>query len=137
MKILILTLAFLSLAFAIHVSAQGLVNNNGSVNNSGAVNNTNSNSSSGSVNLEDPLHLGKDKPIPELISRVINGVLGVVGSFALLMFIYGGFMWMLSAGNEKMIEKGKSTLIWAALGLVIIFMSYALVKFVIDTTTGG
>jgi len=93
--------------------------------------------SKSSVSLNDPLSLPKDKPIPALISRVITGALGVVGSFALLMFIYGGFMWMLSGGNEKMVEKGKSTLIWAALGLVIIFMSYALVNFVIKTATGS
>lgn len=71
----------------------------------------------------------------DLIKRVIEGVLGVVGAFALLMFVYGGFMWMLSGGNEQMIEKGKNTLMWAALGLVIIFMSYTLVKFIIDTAT--
>lgn len=72
-----------------------------------------------------------------LIGKVIKAALGIVGSLALLMFVYGGFMWMLSAGNEKMIEKGKSTLMWAALGLVVIFMSYALVNFVISTATSG
>ncbi|MCX6793153.1 MAG: pilin [Candidatus Falkowbacteria bacterium] len=75
--------------------------------------------------------------VPQLIGNVITGVLGIVGSLALLMFVYGGFMWMLSAGNEKMVEKGKTTLIWASLGLVVIFMSYALVTFVIKTATGG
>ncbi len=82
------------------------------------------------VSLNNPL--GSTKDVPTLIGKVINGVLGVVGSLALLMFIYGGFMWMLSAGNEKMVEKGKNTLMWAAAGLVVIFMSYTLVKFIID-----
>ena len=86
--------------------------------------------SQSSINLTNPL--GSTKDVPTLIGKVINGVLGVVGSLALLMFIYGGFMWMLSAGNEKMVEKGKNTLMWAAAGLVVIFMSYTLVKFIID-----
>lgn len=73
--------------------------------------------------------------VPTLIGKVIKAALGIVGSLALLMFIYGGFMWMLSGGNEKMIEKGKTTLMWAALGLVLIFTSYALVNFVITTAT--
>jgi len=93
----------------------------------------NTNSSS-SKTLTNPL--GVTDP-STLIGRVIKAVLGIVGSLALLMFVYGGFMWMLSAGNEKMIEKGKSTLMWAALGLVVIFMSYALVNFVISTATSG
>jgi len=86
------------------------------------------------TNLPNPL--GVTNP-SVLIGKVISGALGVVGSFALLMFIYGGFMWMLSAGNEEMVKKGRSTLTWAALGLIVIFTSYILVKFIIDKTTGS
>ncbi len=86
----------------------------------------------GPTNLTNPL---KANSVPALIGNVINGVLGVVGSLALLMFIYGGFTWMLSGGNSSAVERGKNILMWAAIGLVIIFMSYALVSFVIKTTT--
>jgi hypothetical protein len=87
-----------------------------------------------SINLPDPLASGTTHlTVPSLIGRVISGALGVVGSLALLMFIYGGFMWMLSGGNDKMITKGKDTLMWAALGLVIIFMSYVIIHFIFTT----
>ncbi len=88
-----------------------------------------------SVSLTNPL--GEGTTVPSLIGRVINAVLGIVGSLALVMFIYGGFTWMLSGGNSSAIEKGKNILIWASLGLVIIFISYALVSFVIKTATSG
>lgn len=88
--------------------------------------------SSGPTNLTNPLSVNS---VPELIGKVINGILGVVGSLALLMFIYGGFTWMLSGGNASSVERGKNILMWAAIGLVIIFMSYALVSFIIKTTT--
>jgi len=52
------------------------------------------------------------------------------------MFIYGGITWMLSAGNQEQVTKGKNILIWAAAGIVIIFTSYALVKFVLTTVVG-
>jgi len=81
----------------------------------------------GTVKLDNPL--GTDSP-QELIGKIINAVLGVVGSIALLMFIYGGLVWMTAAGNAERVQKGKDILIWAALGIVIIFASYALVKFV-------
>lgn len=87
---------------------------------------------SGPTNLTNPLSV---KTVPELIGKIINGILGVVGSLALLMFIYGGFTWMLSGGNSSAVERGKNILMWAAIGLVIIFMSYALVSFIIKTTT--
>ena len=72
-----------------------------------------------------------------LIGKVIKAVLGIVGSIALLMFIYGGFMWMTSSGNEQKISKGKNVLTWATIGLAIIFLSYTLVNFVIGGLTGG
>ncbi len=69
---------------------------------------------------------------PEIvIANVINTVFGIVGSLALLMFIYGGLTWMTSAGNKESVDKGKNIIKWAAIGLVIIFSSYALVRFLI------
>ena len=82
-----------------------------------------------SVNLDNPL--GEDITPQSFIGTIIQGVLGIVGSLALAMFIYGGFIWMTAAGNAEQVTKGKNVLVWATLGLVIIFSSYALVRFVI------
>ncbi|MDD3711066.1 MAG: hypothetical protein PHP37_00445 [Patescibacteria group bacterium] len=82
------------------------------------------------VKLSNPL--GNNTTVPGLIGRVIDSVLGVVGSLALIMFIYGGITWMTAAGNEQSVTKGRNILMWSALGLVVIFSSYALVKFVIQ-----
>lgn len=79
--------------------------------------------------LANPL-AGKVDNVQQLIGKVISAVLGVVGSIALIMFIYGGLTWMLAAGNAQNVEKGKSILMWATIGLVIIFSSYAMVQFV-------
>lgn len=85
-----------------------------------------------SVELPNPL--GKNNPKPEvIIGNVIKQVLGIVGSLALVMFIYGGIVWMTSAGSSEKVEKGKNIIVWAVIGLVVIFSSYALVKFVIQT----
>ena len=74
--------------------------------------------------------LGENSP-EIVIANVINTVFGIVGSLALLMFIYGGLTWMTSAGNKDSVDKGKNIIKWAAIGLVIIFSSYALVRFLI------
>ncbi|MBU4375127.1 pilin [Patescibacteria group bacterium] len=92
----------------------------------------------GQVCISDPLATGDVHPtIPELIGRVINGALGIVGSIALVMFIYGGFTWMTAAGNAEQITKGKNIIVWAAIGLVVIFASYSLVNFVIEDAILG
>lgn len=92
------------------------------------------NTSSGPVSLDNPLGKGKTD-IPTLLGTIIGQILGVVGSLALVMFIYGGIAWMLSAGNQEQVTKGKNILIWATIGIVIIFTAYALVKFVLTTVT--
>ncbi len=81
-----------------------------------------------STSLTNPL--GVDSP-EAVIANVINTIFGIVGSLALLMFIYGGLVWMTSSGNKEMIDKGKNIIKWAAIGLIVIFSSYALVRFLI------
>jgi hypothetical protein len=87
----------------------------------------------GEVNLTNPLPGVTSVPI--LIGKIISAALGIVGSLALLMFIYGGFTWMLAAGNEQAVTKGKNILTWAAIGMAVIFASYSLVSFVINSLT--
>lgn len=71
-----------------------------------------------------------------LIARLITFVLSLVGSVSLLMFVYGGLTWMTSAGSSEKIKKGRDIIVWAVIGLVIVFSSYILVKFVIVGLAG-
>lgn len=94
----------------------------------------NNSSQSGTVTLDNPLG---ENVTPEIfIGKIILAVLGVVGSLALVMFIYGGLTWMTASGNSEKVEKGKNIIIWAVIGLAVIFMSYAMVRFVF-TSLGG
>ncbi len=106
-KIIILLLSFFVIFFIVDCSIAG---------------------TEGSLKIINPL--STDDPAV-LIGEVIDTIFGVVGSLALLMFIYGGLTWMTSSGNPEMIKKGKSVIVWAVIGLVVIFTSYALVRFVI------
>lgn len=83
--------------------------------------------------LENPLGAGAD--IPEIIARVIKAVLGLVGSIGLLMFIYGGFLWLTAGGSEQRVKNGREVLVWATLGLLVIFSAYAILNFVLGALT--
>ena len=74
--------------------------------------------------------------IEVLVSRAIKIFTGLSGSFALLMFVYGGFMWVTSAGNMDRVKKGKQVFVWAAIGLIVVFGSYAFRKTFIDALGG-
>jgi len=99
----------------------------------GSVGTTTNTSNSGSTQLYNPL--GSTNSIQSVIGRAINSLLGIVGSLALLMFVYGGLMWMTSAGASDKVKKGKDIILWSAVGLVVIFSAYALTKFVITALT--
>jgi len=84
------------------------------------------------VELENPLGGGTGiTSVPRLIGNIIKTILTIVGALALGMFVYGGFTWMTSGGSSEKIQKGKNILIWAVIGLVIIFTSYTLVDFLL------
>ena len=85
------------------------------------------------VDLPNPL---KADSVPELVGQVIKGLLGVTGSIALFMFVWGGITWMISQGHAEKLKKGKDTILWAVFGLIIIFMSYIVINFVF-TVFGG
>lgn len=65
-----------------------------------------------------------------LFLRVAQIIFGIVGSLALLAFVVGGFVFIFSAGNQKWVDFGKSTLINAVIGLVIVFTSYMIITFI-------
>lgn len=85
------------------------------------------------IKLENPINATS---VPQLVNSIVRSILGMVGALALFMFVYGGMLWMTSAGNTNRIEKGKETLTWATIGLVIIFASYAILSFIFTALSG-
>lgn len=87
------------------------------------------------IEIENPL--GEEATsIPAIIGRVINAALGISGSIAILMVIYGGVTWLTSGGSTDRITKGKNVLVWATIGLAIIFGAYSLVNFILSKALG-
>ncbi|MFH0815038.1 MAG: RelA/SpoT family protein [Candidatus Falkowbacteria bacterium] len=86
----------------------------------------------GESTYELPNFLGITDP-NILINRIIRAILGVTGSAALIIFIYGGFLWLTSAGSDTKVQKGTNAMKWAAIGLVVIFSTYVLVSFILTS----
>jgi len=75
--------------------------------------------------------------LESIVKNVITGALGVSGVLALIAFIVGGISWMTSSGDTAKIQKGKNMMIWAVMGIVIIFSAYAILSFVFKTLGAG
>lgn len=71
-----------------------------------------------------------------LIILIIKRFLQFMGIIMLVLMLYAGFLWMTAAGDESKIEKSKSIISSAIIGLAIIIMSYSIVVFVVYALTG-
>lgn len=58
---------------------------------------------------------------------------GIVGALSLLMFVYGGFILILSQGMPEKIKQGTGIMTAAVIGLIIAFGGYLLVQFLGST----
>lgn len=65
----------------------------------------------------------------ESVVKVINFVLGFLALIAVIFVIVGGFRILMAGGNEENVTKGRKTIIYAIIGLVIIFFARVIVGF--------
>jgi len=68
-----------------------------------------------------------------LAVKISNWILRIVGSLSLIMFIYGGLMFLISAGSSDAVGKAKKIIVAAVVGLIIVFSSYLIIKFVLQS----
>jgi Zn-dependent protease with chaperone function len=79
------------------------------------------------------------RDLREGIMAIIQAMLGFLGVLAIVIILYGGFVWMTAGGNEENVGKAKKIITAGVIGLAIIFISYAIASFVINsliTATG-
>lgn len=65
----------------------------------------------------------------QIAVAVSKWILGITGSLALLMFIYGGVMFLISSGSSEKVTQAKQIIIGAVIGLIIVFAAYTIIGF--------
>lgn len=73
----------------------------------------------------------KNATITGVIAAIIRFLLGFSGVLGLIFFIWGGFLVLLSGGNQDKVKKGYKALTWSLIGLFVVFSSYFLLNTVI------
>ena len=64
-----------------------------------------------------------------LIGQGIRVLLSFIGSLALILYIYAGFLWMTAAGSPERITLARNIIIWVTMGVVVMLASYIIVQF--------
>lgn len=68
--------------------------------------------------------------IVKFASKAITIFLGVISSIALIVFILGALLTVTAEGKEDQLEKGKSAMIYAVIGIILALLSFVIVAFV-------
>lgn len=66
------------------------------------------------------------------ISTIINAVIFVIGIVAVIMIILGGISYATSQGDPAKVKKGKDTILYGIIGLIVALLAFAIVGFVLN-----
>lgn len=72
--------------------------------------------------------------VRSLVQKIVNFALSFLGLVAIVIVIYGGFLYVTSRGEETQATEGKKAITYAALGILIILGSYAGVNTLLGIT---
>ncbi|MDP3997021.1 MAG: hypothetical protein Q8P73_00770 [bacterium] len=75
---------------------------------------------------------GQPSSLANILQTIINVFLALIAVIAVAAIIYGGVQYMISGGDEQQAAKGKRTVLFAVVGLLIVGLAAAIVQF-----TGG
>jgi hypothetical protein len=78
-------------------------------------------------------HTDTDKgpSLPKTIQYIIDLLLFLAGSIAIIVIVIAGLRYVTSSGDPQTASKAKNTIIYAVIGLIIAILSYAIVKFAV------
>jgi len=75
---------------------------------------------------------GNLSDVPDVIHNAANILVGVIGAFTVLMFVYAGLLYITARGETEKISKAHAALRYAVFGLVIGALAYMLVNTVLN-----
>lgn len=78
----------------------------------------------------DKGELSGEKGIGGILVKAINLLTKIIASIALVVFIIGALLTVTSEGKEDRLEKGKTAMLYAIIGLLVAFFSFIIVTFV-------
>ncbi len=77
-----------------------------------------------------------NRPVSEIITRVIDWLLGIAAGLTILFLIIGGIYYVTAAGDDKQMTTAKTIITYAIVGLLFIVISYSIVITVNGIITG-
>ena len=74
--------------------------------------------------------------VPGFVAKFYGIGLGLIGGVAVLFIMYGGYIILSSQGNPQSLNKGKSYIIYAILGLLLAIFGFVFIQIIAGNVLG-
>ena len=75
--------------------------------------------------------------VESFLKSVIQILVTIAGLVSAGFFVWGGVGYITSSGNPESLDRSKKTILYSAIGLVIVLGAYVLTNIVSDVATGS
>lgn len=83
-----------------------------------------------------PPGLGGRTDLEEILNFVTAGLASILGTMAVMSMLYGAYLYVVAAGNEDLMTRGKTFMRYPILGLVIAAFAYLIIKLIVKIMLG-
>lgn len=70
-----------------------------------------------------------------ILDNVTKYIFPIAGLICVIFVVYGGYMWMMSAGDPARVKQAQGTLTWAIIGLVFLLVVFAILRALVSFVT--
>jgi Type IV secretion system pilin len=73
------------------------------------------------------------KLVGKISEVIVNPLVVIMFTFALVLFLWGVRAYITGADNPEARAKGAQHILWGVIGMALMFMSFTIVRIVLDT----
>jgi len=81
--------------------------------------------------------IGPEGNARSIIINITTTILNIMALIAVVVIVIAGIRLVISQGEQEAVEKGKKTILFAILGLIVILLARAIVDFIATNVAGS
>lgn len=66
--------------------------------------------------------------VKDILTALLNWLLEIVGIIAIIGFVVSGIQYIVSTGNDKMMESAKKNMMYSLIGITVALAAYVIIK---------
>ncbi len=74
--------------------------------------------------------------VTQIVNIILDFIWPIFAGFAVIMFLYAGFLFLTASGEAEKIANARQALLWGTVGVVVGLIAFS-IPFIIRTTVGN